>query len=597
MVRSQKEKRVLDLLSCSRVFAPPPSQSLPSPRVREGMKRRRVGRACDFCHSRGIKVITGPVPPKKVPVRRCSPSPLVSAFPLRCLVQCAPNADPNNSTTCQSCESYGTACTFVRVMKKRGVSQLPLATFSGFTVRSLLMSCGQPPAKEFELGVQDQPPTSLTDSSGPEIQVAGSSTPTPSTSTFWQAPYVVSLPSLLLLVDCYHNVVYPLYVRFIPSHLFHQTDLLLHSPGSRYSTGPPSAPKSLEKCTSMTVPSFRASCPLLPLLRAFPFHFARPRSRSTFLLTLTLAIKPSGRIRDGATPLASSDLLSVSPEAFVAYAEAALPHDLTLATGFDYLRATGLLAVTSIQLSQQRNFHRWMGSYLTLVAMDSLHDEGKWDKKMGAIEREERRRLVCLVLSSSASVILILIGPTTSSSGQCLRWKFTRPSFLEESFAVEKLRVPSPFRQRWTTNLLLMKEPTFEINLSVPQAGCKGGTLQRLCTVSLVGFLSLPSPFSFWLISPSFNPAEVLEHAIGQLRDRNQQSHQLPSFNPISPPSPLPSTFLDFVTTSYAQLPALFQQTSPFSGVPSQDRFSFQTANIIITSYVGRIPDQAFGGR
>lgn len=108
----------------------------------------------------------------------------------------------------------------------------------------------------------------------------------------------------------------------------------------------------------------------------------------------SIVLKPRGRIRDGAIPSATSDLLSVSPEAFVAHAEAAFPHDLTLATEFDYLRATGLLAVTSIQLSQQRNFQRWMGSYLTLIAMDSLHDEEKWDKKMGVIEREERRRLV-----------------------------------------------------------------------------------------------------------------------------------------------------------------------------------------------------------
>jgi hypothetical protein len=77
----------------------------------------------------------------------------------------------------------------------------------------------------------------------------------------------------------------------------------------------------------------------------------------------------------------------------VEYAESAIPRDLTLATGFDYLRATALLAVTGIQLSQVRSLHRWMGAYLTLVAMDSLHDEAKWDQKMGVIEREERRRL------------------------------------------------------------------------------------------------------------------------------------------------------------------------------------------------------------
>lgn len=90
----------------------------------------------------------------------------------------------------------------------------------------------------------------------------------------------------------------------------------------------------------------------------------------------------------------------MSPEALVEYAESAIPRDLTLATGFDYLRATALLAITGIQLSQLRSFHRWMGAYSTLVAMDSLHDEAKWEKKMGHIEREERRRLVSLVYAS-----------------------------------------------------------------------------------------------------------------------------------------------------------------------------------------------------
>lgn len=104
------------------------------------------------------------------------------------------------------------------------------------------------------------------------------------------------------------------------------------------------------------------------------------------------------------------------------------------------------------------------------------------------------------------------------------------------------------------------------------------------------GIGSQPVDNPSWLVGWNFTTTlyKVLEHAIDQLRDRNQQLNA-PSFGTSSTPPIHASTFLDFITTSYTQLPDIFKNTSPFSGVPSADRFSFQTTNIIITCYTLRM--------
>lgn len=106
----------------------------------------------------------------------------------------------------------------------------------------------------------------------------------------------------------------------------------------------------------------------------------------------------SARARDGAVihmpPSMSALLAETRAEAFSNAAEAAFPTKLIDAQEFDYLRASGLLAVLSIQNGQTDHMHVHLGNYMTLVALQELHDELKWPQSISGIEREERKRLV-----------------------------------------------------------------------------------------------------------------------------------------------------------------------------------------------------------
>ena len=106
----------------------------------------------------------------------------------------------------------------------------------------------------------------------------------------------------------------------------------------------------------------------------------------------------AARVRDGAVtnlPSSTSARLAESrPEVFHAAAEAAFPPKLVDAQEFDYLRASGLLALLAIQNGQTKFMHQHLGNYMTLVALEGLHDEARWPQSIRGVEREERRRLV-----------------------------------------------------------------------------------------------------------------------------------------------------------------------------------------------------------
>jgi len=106
----------------------------------------------------------------------------------------------------------------------------------------------------------------------------------------------------------------------------------------------------------------------------------------------------SARVRDGAVtnlpPSTSVLLADARPEVFHAAAEAAFPSKLVDAQEFDYLRASGLLALLAIQNGQTKFMHQHLGNYMTLVALEGLHDEARWPQSIRGVEREERRRLV-----------------------------------------------------------------------------------------------------------------------------------------------------------------------------------------------------------
>lgn len=83
-----------------------------------------------------------------------------------------------------------------------------------------------------------------------------------------------------------------------------------------------------------------------------------------------------------------------SSGSFHAAVRDALPRDLSAMRGLDWMRTCALLAIVGIQVGKIEIMHRYLGLYLSLVAMDGLHDEKNWPKEIGIVEIKERRRLV-----------------------------------------------------------------------------------------------------------------------------------------------------------------------------------------------------------
>jgi hypothetical protein len=127
--------------------------------------------------------------------------------------------------------------------------------------------------------------------------------------------------------------------------------------------------------------------------------------RAFFTCLMAVCALSLARVRDGAVANLPSNvslpLAEARPEAFHAAAEAAFPSRLVDAQEFDYLRASGVLAILAIQNGETKLMHQHLGNYLTLVALEGLYDEARWPQNIHGIEREERRRLVSCIHCSS----------------------------------------------------------------------------------------------------------------------------------------------------------------------------------------------------
>lgn len=78
----------------------------------------------------------------------------------------------------------------------------------------------------------------------------------------------------------------------------------------------------------------------------------------------------------------------------------------------------------------------------------------------------------------------------------------------------------------------------------------------------------------------------LLEHALDHFR-RKRLKRQMPSpFQAYADDSPLQSSVMDTVMSLYAQLPQRFKETRPITVDPTEDRYSFQAANIVATLQV-----------
>lgn len=123
------------------------------------------------------------------------------------------------------------------------------------------------------------------------------------------------------------------------------------------------------------------------------------------------------RLRDGGVWW-EHDSPHPSPELFIAGAKDAVPQDLTLARGTDYIRACAILVLAMVQDGEIRQMQMYLGLYHTLESLEVLCNEELWSIK-DPVEVEERR---CLVRILKVELFLIL---TNHSFGRCILLRFS----------------------------------------------------------------------------------------------------------------------------------------------------------------------------
>lgn len=111
----------------------------------------------------------------------------------------------------------------------------------------------------------------------------------------------------------------------------------------------------------------------------------------------------AARLRDGADTMTDSNGANLLPtlppsapasEVFYHASMRAVPHDLSLATAFDYKRAKVILAMNCVQYGNVKQLATNLGDYMTMCAADGFHNEGRWPGNLTEMEVQERRRLV-----------------------------------------------------------------------------------------------------------------------------------------------------------------------------------------------------------
>lgn len=202
------------------------------------------------------------------------------------------------------------------------------------------------------------------------------------------------------------------------------------------------------------------------------------RNRGCFVSVMGACALASARQRDGAlhtTDRGFLDTIPIASETFYAAVVDCLPKDLTLAQGFDFLRACALLCITSIQYGDIPAMQLYLGHYFTLVRITKFQDETCWPKETSSTEIEERRRLVRTLLPCMRANIDV-----ACSIGQCIRSIFMPLSFGTGTY-IPAVSTPVCVTQQKlemsTTRCWVHQHPH-----QIPFRGCTAGTSQRTCT-------------------------------------------------------------------------------------------------------------------
>ncbi|OIW32931.1 hypothetical protein CONLIGDRAFT_676756 [Coniochaeta ligniaria NRRL 30616] len=304
---------------------------------------------------------------------------------------------------------------------------------------------------------------------------------------------------------------------------------------------------------------FEIVYPIFPLFH-WPTHLQRisrreyTTSRSFYASTMAMCALASARARDGASFSSQYGLQEQNPqspsETFQQLAESAIPKDFQAARGLDFMRACALLALTSIQLGDISGMHKHLGAYHALVAMDGLHDETRWPKGLSLVELEERRRLFWSTYTLDIFTSIAWSGVPRSRESQC---SVLYPCEMDDDDIL-----PSGYN--------------LAVSSCIPPPG--------LPTAS---FSTIGSPN--WLRGWNFTTDlyRILEHALDHFRRRRLKQRMPSPFRAYSDEFPLQNSVMDTVMSMYAQLPQRFKETRPVTADPTEDRYSFQSANIVAT--------------
>jgi hypothetical protein len=299
-------------------------------------KKRRVSRACDYCHQRS---------------KRC-------------------RASSHGEARCQACVAFDQSCTFDRPQKRRGtvprqlrdehdrhenhdhhggISQTSSVTRAHHPtdINRSAASAWQPshlsPVSEFLPAPIEPAECTTTATTADDVRQA----PPPPPS-----PRHYSHATIVDLVDLFFEIVYPMFP------LFHQPSFTRRISRSEY--------------TSDT---------------------------SLFAVTMAVCALVGARVRDGAVfnprwDLTDLKLQSHGPDVYYTEAIRQLGSvDDAWSADVNVLRTHAILALAAIQDGKVRDMHRHLGRYHTIVAVEGLHDESNWPRHIGLIEKEERRRI------------------------------------------------------------------------------------------------------------------------------------------------------------------------------------------------------------
>lgn len=301
--------------------------------------RKRILRACDFCHHRGIKV-SG----------RARPPPHAHGTPAHHGTQCVGRAD-DGATPCRACQRYNIPCASDRPQKKRGPVPRHRPSWASRSEPE-----GEPVKSSDETPVSEELDALLCI----VLTVFWRQERLDDSFGAWQPLVVVPLEPLLKVLTIYHETAYPIFPFFVWPTFIDKVAREEHL-GNRPFYG--------------------------VVMAAAALALARTRDSAT----------PSRTISHE-----EAELLP-APEVLFAAAEDAMPKDLTTAEDFDYVRASALLALVGIQFARPRKLQQHLGTYNTLCSVNRSHDERRWGANLTAIEKEERRRVIWSIYTLEVS--------------------------------------------------------------------------------------------------------------------------------------------------------------------------------------------------